>query len=62
MAKHHGGKQYIHANNRLTPMDFDKALMYVPIRELTQWDFDKIVRVALTSDHPWDPDSTNDAL
>ena len=28
---HHGRKQYIHADNRVVSMKFDKALMYSPI-------------------------------
>ena len=62
MAKRRGGKQYIHADNWVVPMNFDKALMCVSIQEPTQWDIDKPDRVILTSDHPWDPASTNDTL
>ena len=31
VAKQHGEKQYIHDDNRVIPMKFYKALMYVPI-------------------------------
>ena len=62
VAKHHGGKQYIHDYNRAIPMKFDKALMYVMIQETTQWDLNNLDPVILTSYHPWDPDYINDAL
>ena len=40
--KSHGRKQYIHVGKRFIPMIFDKALMYVPIWEATQWDLEKL--------------------
>ena len=56
MDKFHGNKPYIHADNRMIPMNFDKTLIYVPIPEPTQWELDNIDQVMLASDHPWDPD------
>ena len=43
-------------------MNSDKALMYVPIQEPTQWKLEKLNRIMLNSDHPWEPDSINDEL
>ena len=37
MEKFHGGKQYINPDNRVNRINFDKALVYVPIHEPTQW-------------------------
>ena len=40
-------------------MNFDKALICVPIQEPTQWDLDNLTCVIPNLDHPWDPDSVN---
>ena len=62
MSKHHGGKQYIHADNWVITTKFDKNLMYVPIWEPNQWELDNLERVILTSDHTLYPESINDKL
>ena len=41
-AKHNGGKYYIHDNNQVIPMNFDKYLVYVTISKPKQWNFDNI--------------------
>ena len=55
----HVVKQYIHVDNQAITTNFDKALTYVPIQEPTQWNLDKLNRIMLNSDHPWEPDSIN---
>ena len=43
-------------------MKFDKDPMNATIQEPTHWDPDILDCVIITSEHLWDPDSTNDAL
>ena len=60
--KSHGGKQYIHYDNQVFTMKFDKDLVYVPIQESTQWELENFDRVMFTSDHLLDSAFINDAL
>ena len=59
LAKHNCDKYYINDDNRVIPMKFYKSLMYVPIKEPSQWEIDNLDRVILTSYYPWDTASIN---
>ena len=58
----HSGKEYIHADNRVILMKFDKAMLYEPIWEPTQWELENLYHVMLNSVHLWESASINVAL
>ena len=62
VAIRHGGKQHIQADNLIIPMKMHRSLLYVPIREPTEWELNHLPRIHLTSDEVWDPARLNDAL
>ena len=62
VAKRHGGKQMIHASNRIIPLRFENALLYTPVREPTEWELENLPRVVLTSDEPWNPAVLDDPI
>ena len=61
VAKRHGGKQHIQADNRVIPMKLNRSLLYVPIRNPTDWELSNLQRIHLTSEQPWDPANLDDS-
>ena len=56
----HGGKQQIHAVNRIIPLKLHCILLHVPIMKTTLCKLGNIPRIHLTSDQPWYPVCLND--
>ena len=62
VAKRHGGWQCIQAEDHIIPLKLQRALLYTPIREPTDWELKNLIRVMLTADEPWDPSNINDDM
>ena len=61
-SKHHVVKLYIHAGDQCFPRKFDKTLIYIPIQEPNQWEFDNLTRVITTLDSTQEPAYFNGKL
>ena len=62
VAKRHGGQQSIQVGDTIIPLQLQRALLSIPIREPTRWELENLPRVIVTSDEPWDPTKFNDSL
>ena len=62
VAKRHDGRQRIQAEDHIIPLKLQRALLYTPIREPTDWELENMPRVMLTADEPWDPAKINDDM
>ena len=60
VSKRHGGKQKIHAENRIIPLNLHHTLLHVAIRKPTQYLLDNIHSIHITSDQPCYPACLND--
>ena len=61
-AKNNCDKHYIHDGYQVITMNFDKALMYGTIKELTKWELDNLICIIITPKYPWYPSSINNEL
>ena len=57
--KRHLGKQHIHHENTVVPMDIINALCTLQIQKSTEWELKKIKPIVLTSEQPWNPEEVN---
>ena len=59
VSKLHGGKKCITTCEQVISMNFDKALIHVPIQETIQWDIENLSHIIITLYHPWDTPPIN---
>ena len=52
VAKRHGGRQQIQAEDHIIPLKLQRALLCTPIREPTDWELENMPRVMSTADEP----------
>ena len=55
-------ERYIHDGDWVIQMKFGKDMIYVLTQDSTNQGIDKLIKVMITLDNPWNPVSINDKL